>query len=462
MRSVVVRAMGPPPFDDLSPRVAGIDRRGTAAYDAARERAIWNKRLDKARAPDAIVGCASAAEVAAAIRFAAAHDLVVSPRGSGHHYGAAALRDGGLMLDLGGLDFVEIDAEARTARVGAGIRGNALGARLAEHGLAFPVGHCVDVGLSGYILAGGFGWNAGAWGAACANVDAIEMVTAAGEIVVASADSHAELFWAARGHGPGFFAAVTAYHLRLHPLPPAVFAWRVVLAAEHAPVLADWLTAATAAADPTVEIGCFALAHPRTGEPAVILRVSACGESEDEARAKVASFFSPPVAVEPLGGVNEEFLPFGELHRLSPMPDGKRVAADHLWSEASLGEMLLAVHAIPSPSPHSTVDMVAYGGHSRVALGDGALTVGGGTGAGIYALWDDSADDEANRAWVRRIDDALAPFRAGRYVGEADLMRGPEWRAECFTPDALKQLDRLRHRHDPERRFALPDLHTMG
>jgi FAD/FMN-containing dehydrogenase len=453
--------MGQSSFADLAPRVAGLHLRGVPGYDAARERAIWNKRLDKARAPEAIVRCTSAEEVAAAIRFAAAHGLQVSPRGSGHHYGAAALRDGGLMLDLGGLDFVEVDAEAQTARVGAGVRGDALTERLATEGLAFPVGHCVDVGLSGYVLAGGFGWNAGEWGAACANVAAMEMVTAAGEIVLASADSHPDLFWAARGAGAGFFAAVTAYHLHLHPLPPAVFAWRVILSAGKVRELADWLTAATAATHPTAEIGCFLLAHPQTGEPAVILRVSACGASEEDARAKVASFFSPPVAVEPLGGVNEEFLPFGELHRLSPMPDGKRVAADHLWSEAPLGDLLAALQGIPAPSRHSTVDLVAYGGHSRVTLGDGALTVGGGTGAGIYALWDDPADDAANQAWVRRIDAALAPFRAGRYVGEADLAAGPERRADCFTADALERLESLRRRHDPTHRFALPDLHAL-
>ena len=454
--------MGSPTFADLAPHVAGLAPRGEPGYDAARERTIWNKRLEKARAPDAIVTCRTAEEVAAAIRFAGAHGLTVSPRGSGHHYEAAALRNGGLMLDLEQLDFVEIDAEARTARLGAGVRGNALSAKLAAQGLAFPVGHCLDVGLSGYILAGGFGWNAGEWGAACANVEAIELVTAAGEIVRASADSQPDLFWAARGHGPGMFAAVTAYHVRLHPLPPAVFAWRVVLAAEHAPALADWLTAATAAAHPTVEVGCFLLAHPQTGKPAVILRVSACGENEEEARGKVASFFSPPVAVEPLGGVNEEFLPFTELPRLSPMPDGKRVAADHLWSEAPLGDLLMAVHEIPPPSPHSTVDMVAFGGHSRVALGDGALTVGGGTGAGIYALWDDPADDAANRAWVRKIDEALAPLRAGRYVAEADLTLAPGRRAECFTPAALERLDTLRRRYDPDGRFASPDLPAMG
>jgi FAD/FMN-containing dehydrogenase len=454
--------MGPNAFAELAPRVAGLHPRGGRGYDSARRRVTWNKRLDGARAPDAIVSVGSADEVSAAVRFAAAHGLSVSPRGSGHHYGAAALREGGLLLDLGGLNFVEVDRAARTARVGAGVRGDALTARLAGHGLAFPVGHCADVGLSGYILAGGFGWNAGEWGAACANLAAIELVTAHGEIVLASADKDADLFWAARGGGPGFFAAVTAYHLRLRPLPPTAFAWRGILSARQAPVLADWLSEATAAAHPTAEIGCFLLAHPRTAEPSVILRVSACGTSREEARAKVAPFFNPPVAVEPLGGTTEEFLSFAELPQLSPMPDGKRVAADHLWSEAPLGTLLMALQGLPSPSPHSTVDLVAYGGHSRVALGDGALSLGGGTGAGIYALWDDPADDAANQDWVRRVDDALAPFRAGRYVGEADLAVGPDRRAECFSPEALERLERLRQRYDPDRRFALPDLHRLG
>lgn len=438
------------PLDELS----GTTSHGQPGYDTARERVIWNKRLDKARAPDAVVSVNSAEEAAAAIRFAATHGLKVSPRGSGHHYEAAALRDGGLLLDLGGLDFIEFDSEQRTARVGAGVRGGELSERLAAQGLAFPVGHCVDVGLSGYILAGGFGWNAGEWGAACANVAAIEMVTAAGEIVLASANDHADLFWAARGGGPGFFAAVTAYHLRLHPLPPVTLAWRLALAIDRAPALADWLTAATAAAHPAAEIGCFVLTHWDTGEPSVILRVSACAESEDEARARIASFFSPPPTVERLGEAKPEVLPFTGLFEMSPMPEGKRVAADHLWSDAPLGDMLMAVHELPSPSRHSTVDLVAFGGHSRVpGCDDAALSVGGGTGAGIYALWDDPADDEANRTWVRRVDDALAPFRTGRYVGEADLTSDPARLAECFTPETLERLRELRKRYDPDRRF---------
>jgi len=437
------------PFADLARRVTALQPQGTASYNQAREEAIWNKRLDKVRAPDAVVRCRSTEEVAAAVRFAAEHGLKVSPRGSGHHYEAAALRDGGLLLDLGGLDSIEIDAQERTARVGAGVVGGPLSERLEEQHLAFPVGHCVDVGLSGYILAGGFGWNAGEWGPACANVSAIEMVTAAGEIVLASEDSHPELFWAARGAGAGFFAAITAYHLRLQPLPRATFAWRAQFSVNDAPALADWLTAATDAAHPTAEVGCFLLNHWDTREPAVILRVSTCADSEEEAREKVASFYSPPPSIKPLTETKAEFVRFSELFSMSPMPSGKRVAADHLWSDAPLGDLLMAVHDLHSPGQHSTVDLIALGGHSHLTLPNAALSVGGGTGVGIYALWDDPADDEAHRTWVRRIDDALAPFRNGRYVGEADLTAGACRRAECFTSQAFQRLQELRSQYDP-------------
>lgn len=431
-----------------------IFRRGHPGYDDARTRAIWNKRLDAARAPDAIVCCRSAEQVAAAVREAADKRLKVSPRGSGHHYEAAALREGGLLLDLGGLKRVDIDADAGTAWIGAGVCGGELSKGLAEQGFAFPVGHCVDVGLSGYILAGGFGWNGGEWGTACGNVEALEAVTAAGEIVIASELEHADLFWAARGHGPGFFAAVTAYRLRLHPLPPAVWAWRAMFPLASAPKLVDWINAASATADRALELGCFVLAAPDSQEPAVIVRVSASGEDEDDARARTASFASPPSGVERLWEPKGEALAFTELPRLSPMPSGKRVAADHVWSDTAVGDLLLAVHHLLPPSPDSTIDLVAYGGNAGVALpDDAALTMTGRTGAGIYALWDDPADDDVNRAWVRRVDAALAPFRTGRYVGEADLTIAPDRLAQCFAPGVPERLADVRRRYDPEGLF---------
>ena len=76
--------------------------------------------------------------------------------------------------------------------------------------------------VGGYLLQGGFGWNGRVHGPACMSVEAIDVVTAGGELVHASPDEHADLLWAARGAGPGFFGAVTAFHVRVYPKPRVV------------------------------------------------------------------------------------------------------------------------------------------------------------------------------------------------------------------------------------------------
>ncbi len=434
--------------------MGGVTIKASPNFTQERKRTIWNKRLDNARAPDAVVTVRSAEEVAEAIRFASANCLKVSPRGGGHHYGAAALRDGGLLLDLGALDFVEIDANSRIARVGAGVRGDKLSERLAAHGFAFPVGHCADVSVSGYMLNGGFGWNAGEWGAACRNIAAIEMVTADGDIVLASEEHYPELFWAARGAGPGFFAAVTAYHLNLHPLPPVTCAWRSAFPATDAPLLADWLTAVTDLASPETEVGCFLMSHWETGEPAIVLRVSACGEHEAEAKSRLASFASPPSGVHTIGQSHIETLPFTDLFKLSPMPEGKRVAADHLWANAVLGDALAGSlrRSLAEPAFDDRSGRI-WRPFSRAAAQRCRAFDRGRHRGRNYAMWDDPAEDGANCAWVRQIDDALSSFRSGRYVGEAELTASPARLAECFTPDALEHLTFLRRKYDPRGLF---------
>lgn len=429
--------------------------RGDDGYDEARDELTWNQRLGRARAPDAIVRPGSTDDVIRAVRYAKQHRLKISPRGSGHHYEAAALRDGGLLLDLSGLDDIAIDHEALTAWVGAGVTGGRLIGQLSARGHAFPIGHCADVALSGYILAGGFGWNAGEWGPACASVSAIEMVTADGALLVANEREQADLFWAAKGAGPGFFAVITAYQLKLRPLPLIAFAKSMVFAAEEAPKLADWLTSAAAAADRSVEVICLIGTHAPTGRPSVTVRALACGENQDDAHGRLASFASPPAAAESIDEAQEQALAFAELTQFSAMPGGKRVMADHLWSGAAPGDLLLAAHRFAkAPSPLSTINLVFFGGMGAAAsMPDGksaALSVGGTAGAGIYAMWDEPADDEANCAWVRSVDEGLAPLRSGRYVGEADLTAGPDRLAECFTQEALERLGRLRTRYDPD------------
>jgi FAD/FMN-containing dehydrogenase len=388
------------------------------------------------------------------VRFAANRGVKLGLRSGGHSYEAHALRDGGLLLDLGGLDRIEIDADTRTAWIGPGVQGGHLIEALAAHRLAFAIGHCADVGLGGYLLSGGFGWNMGDWGPACASVLEVELVLASGEIVRANTDEHAALFWAARGAGAGFFAVATGFRLALHPLPAAALAFTVSFAAESAQLLAPWLTEASRKAARAAEITCLVGPHHGTGQPSITLRAEAAGQSHKHARERVEPLLTPPTGAERIGEASERFLAFDELTRLSGIPAHKRVAADHIWSDAPIGDLLLAVqHLAGIPDKFSSVNLFGLGGVGEVRHAPDerqwALSLGGGIAAGIYGVWDDPVDDARHLDWVRQVDAALAPFKTGRYVGEANLSRF----SECFTPSALERIERLRAEYDPRGMF---------
>ena len=187
------------PIPTTAPALLRSDDPG---FELARRGLSWNARTPSRR-PDAIARAASADDVVTAVRYARERGLRVALRSGGHSWWGAPLRDGGLALDLCALRDIEIDALSRTAWVGPGVRARDLARALAPHRLAFQVGHCASVAVGGYLLAGGFGWNAGEWGPACLSVRAIEVVTGAGEHIVADETRSVELLWAARGAGPG-------------------------------------------------------------------------------------------------------------------------------------------------------------------------------------------------------------------------------------------------------------------
>jgi FAD/FMN-containing dehydrogenase len=218
---------------------------------AESDRLIWNGRKPARRAK-LIVRAACPEDVAEAVRFAAGNGLTVSPRGGGHQFtGIAAQAD--MVIDLGGLDGLKLDAEARTARLEPAVSNARMAAALERHSLAFPLGHCGCVPMSGYLLGGGVGWNSAEWGLACFSVTAVEVVLADGRLVTATAATHADVFWAARGAGPEFFGVVTAYHLALQPARKAISTTMRVYPASAVAAVADWAETVMAKAPACVE-----------------------------------------------------------------------------------------------------------------------------------------------------------------------------------------------------------------
>src|SRR5262249_8441016 len=152
-------------------------------------------------------------------REAAADGRRIAVKSGGHNWRGACLRDDSLLLDLGALKRIEVEPESLLARAEPGVTHQELADAIVPHGLGFPIGHCPTVGLGGYLLAGGYGWNPRTWGTAGWSVDAIDAVTVDGEELLIDAVNPPDLFWAARGGGGGFPAVALRYHLRLKPLP---------------------------------------------------------------------------------------------------------------------------------------------------------------------------------------------------------------------------------------------------
>ncbi len=178
-------------------------------------RRVWNGMIDKR--PALIARCASLEDVVRTVSFAREEGLLLAVRGGGHSFAGFSTCDKGLVLDLSLMNAIEVDPERRRARAGGGVTWSVFDAATHAYGLATTGGLISTTGIAGLTLGGGIGWLQRKCGLACDNLLSVELVTASGDVVRASAGENPELFWALRGGG-GNFGVVTAFEFRLHPV----------------------------------------------------------------------------------------------------------------------------------------------------------------------------------------------------------------------------------------------------
>jgi FAD/FMN-containing dehydrogenase len=447
-------------IEDLRIQVGGqVIAEGEAGFTAAREGFVWNGRKPAAT-PRVIVQAVSTADVQAAVRYAAASGYRVSARSGGHNWSGIALQDG-VAIDLGALNGVTIDRQKRIAEVGPAAKNLALAIALTAEGLAFPVGHCGDVAMGGYLLGGGFGWNEGTWGQACHLIEKAEVVLADGRVVIVSEADHADIFWALRGAGPLFFGIVTRYWLRLMPLPPAmaVATWTYPLARvtevtasmkRLANVLPSFAEASLslAAAPPAAGMGDAKFAT-------VILTVYGGSMTEITGIARNVGDLVPDGAVAHTPATPIDFASLYGIVDQS-FPDGARYGVDCVWSDdADATFDGLARMVAEAPSLQSNAIGVIYGRNSALHRGlpDAALSVIGPVCGIMHGTWSLPEDDARNLAWLREGMDRLDPVTTGRYVGHADLARSGRIN-DCYSAEARSRIATLARAHDPQGVFG--------
>jgi FAD/FMN-containing dehydrogenase len=407
-----------------------------------------------------IVQAGSAKDVAEAIALARDRGMRVTVR-AGRTWWSAPSRDGGMLIDLSRLRRHSVDDGSATAQPGvtSGDHTRTLAAR--EH--AFPVAHSGDVALGEYLVGGGMGWNSRAWGPACAGIEAIEAVTAAGEIIRCDEREHADLLWAARGAGPGFFAAVTSFRLRLRHLPPAIMTTRYVFPLTEIDDAAGWADWVAAAVPANVELSvALTTADREDGSPrpgVVVVTATAFSCAWNDAIRCLEPLRDCPFAERALLRQMDQPTPFAVLFSGSDAlwPAHRRAAADSLWLNEGFATLLpaLARHVHRAPSAESVVlASLAPGGPARAPAPEMAFAPLGRIHLGCYAMWAEPSADAANLTWLRDLVATAEPPATGHYIAEADLPAAPARAQRSFTPSTWKRLQSLRARYDPDRVFT--------
>ena len=421
-------------------------------WDLARR--AWNLAVDQRPALVAIP--ADADDVRAIMEYAIGAGLRVAPQGTGHNAAAIASLEGTILLSTQRMRGVEIDAVAETARVQAGTLWLEVAEAATPHGLYPLSGSSPDVGVVGYTLGGGLSWLGRRHGLAADSVIAIELVTPGGRMVRATADEHADLFWALRGGG-GSFGVVTAMEFRLYrheAVCAGMFLWPYD---RHADVLRAWRDFTRTAPD-EITTSCRIMHLPPlpelppflSGRSIVVVDGAFIGTPEQAA-----------VALAPLRALAPELDTWEEasaaaLSRIHMDPEEPvpYLSENALTDDLDDAALAAFAAAIPPGSPLLAAEIRHLGGAlGRASAGAGAA----GTLRGEYLLFCVGllmAPDAAGPVGAARaaFKAALAPFENGTgYLNFVEYSTDP---ARLFSAESYARLRAGRAAVDPEGRMV--------
>ncbi|RDE08003.1 LLM class flavin-dependent oxidoreductase [Pelagibacterium lacus] len=408
---------------------------GDFAFEDLRHSYVWSGR------PGLILRPETASEVADAIGFARRQDVPLAVRSGGHGISGRSTNRGGIVIDLGRMDRIEILAPDRgLVRIEPGARWGAVASRLAEAGLAMSSGDYGAVGVGGLASAGGLGFLARKYGLTIDHVVGVEIVLADGRIVRADAENEPDLFWAVRGAG-GNFGIITAFELEAYRLGNVVQATQIFDASDAADLLENWGRLVEAAPR---ELTSFLVVVPaRSGQPAIAQATTVFASEDVEAASDALNALS---AAGPLLDQRGYLVPYPAIvnHAASPHRGGSAVIrsglVDHFTPEiarraagllASGAAGMLQIRAVGGAVNDVAPDAMAYAHRTQ-----------------NFSMIATAGHREALEAqWAQ-----LRPLLNGLYTNfETDTH--PDRLAEAFPEPALSRLRALKRRYDPDNVF---------
>ncbi|MFF0086290.1 FAD-binding oxidoreductase [Streptomyces canus] len=436
--------------EDLAGDVFAPDDPG---YDEART--VFNAMID--RRPAVIAQCVNEDDVVRAVRFSRDLDLPVAVRGGGHSVAGMALNDGGLVVDLRHMRAVTVDPAAEAVRVAGGATMSDLDRACQPHGLATTGGRASTTGVGGFVLGGGSGWLDRWCGLAVDNLLGVELVTADGERVYASADDHPDLFWALHGGG-GNFGVATALTLKLHELPEFSIALLLYLPEFGPEVTRTFRDVIAAGPDEASGGVLYITGPPEEFVPPHLVGTLLCGAlltyagGEADLRKTAEPLLALPHVTEIVGA-----MPYADVQCMIDDPPGMR----NYWSAEYLtgapddfvDAFCARADALPVPTGTQHV-LFPLGG--AIADGPREFPVPYRDAQWVvhpFGIWEDPADDERCVQWVRDVRAEVRPWSTGavylNFIGD----EGADRVVAGVGTENTRRLSEVKRRYDPDNVF---------
>lgn len=430
---------------------------GDAGYDDSRT--VWNAMID--RRPALVARCLGVADVIAGVNFARENGLLLCIKGGGHNIAGLATADGALMLDMSLMRGVWVDPKRKIAHAQPGCLLGDVDRETQVHGLAAVLGFVSLTGVTGLTLGGGFGYLTRRWGWTSDNVIGMNLVTAEGKLVRASAEENADLFWGLRGGG-GNFGVVTGIDYALYPVGPEIVGGVVAWPASEAAAVVELFRTLAESAPP--EMTLVLLVRPAPAAPWLpkevhgkpIVAILACHSGDPEAAERAAA--SIKSFGKPVGDILVR-RPYAQMQALldGTQPKGRR----YYWKseylpriEPELCDRLMA-HAAKIRSPHSAAVIFQVGGalnrvaedHSAVGNRDARYVLN------MTASWEQASEDAIHTAWARDAWSDIRPYSTGgTYLNFLNADEGGE-RTEAALGRSIQRLREIKQKWDPKNVF---------
>lgn len=418
---------------------------------------VFNGRRPSRR-PDAVLFAQTEQDIVEGVRYAAEREWKVAVRSGGHAWAAWSVRDGGLLIDLGEWRHLEFDAETGVAIASPATKGgDELLPFLERRGRFFNGGHCPTVGIGGFLLQGGQGWNQRGWGWGAESVVGVDVVTAAGELVHADADENEDLYWAARGAGPSFPGVVTKFHLATRPIFGGLAHTVHGYSNEDFTEVMTWLYEATKRIPTNVEIVVVGSRFPgpdgALGDPTLIITGLAFGDDLAHARASLEIFNESPALARALfvKDAAPSTLDEQKVEQVRANPEHAQYLCDNIWVDGEPAEIIDRIRPLFTELPSEKAFTIWMSNLPTRGLQDMAFSLQTGAYVATYLVYDEPAHEDAHRAWLDVAFVNAQPVTAGQYLGDSDFTRR---QLKFMADENFARLQRIIADRDPSGRFV--------